>query len=337
VIDKLSDWYRVVNPKPNDETIEKRKKAIPGIVAKLTGPDLCAAVTLGIWDGPSPVLGSVGRVILELLRVEQPSLPTDVNEMQLEIQVACCVALGEIVRIDNNESILAASLLDSSLGLRSPTKKRYLDLMLQELLALSLSSLGSKAQAIRERGTIEITTPEPAKLLAAIREMQRQTAADREELDVLWWLFNDHSKCANRTFSDLPAGAGSLIAGLEIGDRVITPCGANIFNSVNRAMDAIKDVDKEMSLVQLVGQWDASCLALLAPKDLETQKLLREYPALLPLSWVTIRLVESKGTAEWSKELLAVSGVKPDLKLSSRKLAAQVLRERIAQRVKIGE
>jgi len=170
------------------------------------------------------------------------------------------------------------------------------------------------------------------KRLKALELAQR---ADREELEVLWWSYSGCSRITGELFCQTNAGVAALCAGRELADICLVPPLPNarhlLADVVSRGR---KNASQEIPLESIVAEWSEPILIDGTQYNSDVaQESTKKYPALLPVSWITRRLVESKMSADWTDEFETMTGIKKDVALSVAQWAEQVLWEHVAERV----
>lgn len=172
-------------------------------------------------------------------------------------------------------------------------------------------------------------------LQESFASIERQAAADREELEVLWWLYNGYSEELKKPLVNLKPGAAAISCGVEVADRVVVPPLGSIRQMVLQAADKNRKQADTVAkpLRELIEQWEPEISSLLMPSDGDAQQLLREYPALLPLSWLGLRLHEGGHAAGWNQEFEAKTGAPLSHPHKPAALAVQAFNERVARRL----
>ncbi len=363
MLNKMPEWYRMVSPKPTDEMIGKHKLAVKDLTERFAAAEdytLLVACTAGVANGfengfgqDSPLVGAVS----ECISSHQPAFVPDLSESALQYRACCAVALGEVFKGDEDEEYdfstaaeVTASFFVSAMGLRPQVTQKYLKVVLQDLRESAVLALERAAGVRRQRQGLDLAPlddipvpADPASLWEALRpqlkacfETLRQEAdVNREELDVLWWLYNGFSRTFDRPVVGLPSGVAALCCGAELADRVITPPLNNIRQMVLQAIDK-KRKKSELSaqpLEKMVGQWDDKTWNLLAPSDTGLGQLTQDFPAVLPLSWLCLRLSQSQGAPGWNEEFKLKTGLDPARTYTPAELALQAFNERVAQRI----
>ena len=367
MLKKTAEWYRVVNPRPDDETIKKRKLAVTELIERLSAADdyqLLVACAAGVANGfesgfnqDSPLV----QAVFECISSHQPAFIGDLSENALEYRVCCAIALGEILTRDEAEgevpqedAQLAGSLVVSAMGMRSKVTKRYLQIVLQDLEDIAFSALERAAAARRQRqglnlqglDNLEVPGDIPTfwqnllpQLKACIKNLEQNAAMDREELDVLWWLYNGFSETVDQPLIALAPGAAALCCAAEVVNRVISPPLETVRQMVLHASEKGRKKSElsALPLEQIVGQWEDRIWNLLAPTDADLGQLAQDFPALFPLSWLCLRLRDSQGTSGWNQEFTLKTGLDPTQSYRPAKIAFQAFNERVAQRIYSGE
>ncbi|MGI8549409.1 MAG: GTPase-associated system all-helical protein GASH, partial [Dehalococcoidia bacterium] len=188
----------------------------------------------------SPFFGT----LLECVRAQQAAFPGALSENSLHLRMLCCLALGELLSTDeddeaDNKELMVSSLLLAGLGLKPKEAGRHLDDVFDELAQVARANLQRQAVALRERQglnwdgfkALEIGVGDPTsfnqKLLAAVRGLieglEREHQSDREELEVMWWLYNGYSDRLGKQLKPTTSLLAATAIGCEIADRVAPP------------------------------------------------------------------------------------------------------------------
>lgn len=360
MLKKVFEWLRVVHPKPDSATVEARTKAASDLLTTLDEAkdyELLIAVTSAVVAGFEGQFDSHSipvQTVVEAIRKYQAAFPSDLSENALELRVTCAIALGELLTRDNRSEeqspLLAACLLLSGEGVRPAEKRKHLRGVLNELVAEAEKLLEQEAASVRQPAPFDVTRIEklapqgdvatfwrelqPA-LRDCLRALDQRTRSDREELEVLWWLYNGYSTVLGKPLAELPADVAALACGSEVGARVLLPpvpgVAPMVADGAGRGRKKPELAAKK--LAKLAAGWDAPVRQLLVPEEKASADLARTAPPLLPLTWLTMRLEESDGAAGWEKEFSRKTGLSPELELTPPALAAQVFREKVAQRI----
>ena len=248
MLSKVYEWLRAADLKPDDGMVRSRIKAVEDLVKKIRDPNsfttLLGAVTAAV--GGCERLGEQSpafRTVLECVRAQQPAFPAALSENSLHLRIICCLALEEMLSSNDDKAddhvLIAASLLVAGLGLKPKEAGRHLDDVLDELEHVARSSLQKQAIALRERreldwaefSALEDTVgDQPAfnrKLLHVVRdlieELQRDASSDREELEVMWWLYNGHSDRLGKQLKQTKPHLSATAIGCELADRILPP------------------------------------------------------------------------------------------------------------------
>ena len=354
MLNRVFEWYQLVNPTPTSEVIEHRKASASSLVTTILeseNHDLLiqsVAGTVSGLDGGFTNESPLVQAIVKAIRDHQAAFPEDLSENALELRVCCALAIGEILvrsatKSDRGDSLLAASLLSSALGIRPVPNEHFLKRILEELHTAAESVLATDASRMRERTALPLDnfdklTDVPAiqkALKAYVAEVQKQPAADREELNVLWWMFTAYSSTVGKPIAELERPVAALCCGGELANLVEIPSTSSTAQMVARAVKSgCKPSElKAAALSQMTSSWDHKLVSLLIPGNDATQKLIEDYPCLMPISWLCRRLRDSQFAADWKTEFERRTGIATGHQISPVALAIQVFNERIAQRI----
>lgn len=355
MISRIVEWYRIVNMQPTADTIDRRKAAAKDVVAAYesdSGDGLLTVVAGAICGFQPEQVGdpSVQRLI-EIIRGKDSAFPQDLSDNALELRAAAATAIGEIVAGESEKApsaraIMLALVLESGLGFRPTPREHHIANVLSELRTVARDTL-SRSQEVRRRrvgaaaakllGFDEnVTDPLAAvktfvkSVKSALKELAQQSSIDREEIEVLWWLFGNSSTSTGKALSDMSPGHAALLAGVEVADLCLLPPTNNAESFVVRAMESVKDADAKRELHALVQESDSAARAKLADED--TTKRSKSHAVLFPVSWLCSRLVESRGVGGWTQEFEAKTQLAAKQSLSAVDFGRQIFRERVAQR-----
>lgn len=376
MLSRILEWYRIVNPKPSRDVIDRRTEAARDLVAMFDGVkgwDMIIAAANGVAGGFESGFtedSDIVQATVVSIKKHDSAFPQDLCENAIELQVLTAVALGEfLVRKSKNKpdrfAIVIALILQSGFHLRSVTSCTFLEKMIAELTTASeevlvRASLGlrdrsadigdqieklieasaaavpnTEAVAAAEEEEEEVELEEEfnalqGAVLSTMVEFKRQSSIDREELNILWWMFAGASTTTGAMLVDLSSGALAMVCGSELGNLCLIPPPANLKAMVVRAFVSVLPTS-EKTLSEIVLDWDPAIRSLLGG---ETKAIVvaRKYPVLFPLTWLSDRLMASDGAAGWEDEFEQKTRVAPSAMFDLATIAVQVMRERIALR-----
>jgi hypothetical protein len=354
MIKRLADWYRIVNMAPSDDLLEKRKSAITELVGALkSGADekLAAAVQFVLTGkaNPADVVGELAAEILETIKKHQITVREDVSESIVELRVCCSVAIGEMLlpskkSVISRSALVVAALMISGTGIGRSHAEPQFQGIVNELLNLAVTSSELSALAARKRSSGEVDAlgdlaaaqdiPDLAKRIytAMSKELARlhkQISADREEIDLLWWMYNKHSERFDRPIFELEPGVASLASGYEFAERIVFPS----LNSTRRLLTSVAEAGRTLAdgqlfpLELLISQWDAAARAVMVPNDDTGRDMAQQFPAVFPLTWIALRITDSQGSQTWMADFEARTGISPSSTVRIGQCAVQVFNE----------
>lgn len=354
------EFYRIVDAKPGGEVVKNRTASAADLVTQLASKqsrELLLACVNGLVAGfrngfnqNSPAVIAVIKAIKD----HDAAFPESLKENAEELRASAATAIGEILhrqmdKPDRGEGIIAALAIRAGLGLRPTVKEKHLSHMLSALSKAADRLLSSAVQNRRARGVAalrrleKLEEPENAAdvwktvmpaFKAALREVHAQSAADREEIETLWWMYYGFSEIGQRPVADLPVAAAALCAGVELAQRTLLPPAPSGVEMVQRAVEAGR---KPASLVALslqdaAKEWTDAMLTAVAGSTEHQSTVAQKYPALFPVTWACRRLNDGMGTAKIGKEFTAATGVPSGHVCSPADLGAQVFREKVLER-----
>jgi hypothetical protein len=221
--------------------------------------------------------------------------------------------------------------------------------MLSELQGLAAKAIDKSASKARRRSAISVDAIDsedvPADLAAmwevfqqtiseVISQAEREAAKDREELELLWCLFNGFSETLGAPFSELPTEVAAIASGRELAGIAILPPSsavvAMVVDATTRQRKAAQLADS--TLEQILPKWKGDASRCLVPTA-DALDFVKSHPALFPLSWIALRLREIGGTPKWTDEFGTHTSIDGKLPLSKAQLARQAFFEHCCLRM----
>lgn len=360
MLNRAFEWYRIVNVQPVQSVLDNRIASAKDLIKSITSAknwDVTLAWAAGVAAGFDVNFRQDSPAIVQLvaaIKAHDAVFPEDLTENALELRACAALALGEIVAAQGKDNpsqsaIGLAAVLRSGINARPLPRARYLKQMLEELDAAAARTLQAGAAARRDNPAS--TSPfaglkdEPPadlptvwkSLLPALKksykQLTHQAAIDREELNVLWWLFGGASGTVGQRLAEMDLGAAALCAGAELADLSLVPPSPNTAAILRRALEADRPPGslKEIKVDAIAGGWTDAHLACLIP-DEEAVQLAKANPTLFPLCWLAVRLRESQHAKGWIAGFEQATAVPRGFGRTPTEWAGQVLRERIACR-----
>jgi hypothetical protein len=360
MLKKVFEWLRAADLNPDDNMVATRTKAAADLTERLRNSkdygllvgSVCAAV------GGCERLGeqsSVVSTVLECVRAQQPAFPGALSENALHLRIVCCLGLGELLEHNDEEAdrdeLMAASLLLAGLGAKDKEAGQHLDTVFDELGSSARAYLQRQAVAARERQDLDWGSFDELKsvvgdppnfvqklyplLRRMIETLDKRSQSDREELEVMWWLYNGYSDRLGKQVRQASPLLAAATIGCEIADRVSPPATSGLSELVAQAAtwDRTAAQIRAKTLDKIVSDLGRDGQSLLLPKSDTVKRFVTGSPPILALTWLCMRLEESQGATGWEAELKSKTGLASDRELTPNELAAQVFAERQAQRV----
>lgn len=361
MLNRAFEWYRMVNVQPAQGVLDNRVASVKDLIKAISSAkswEVPLAWTAGVASGFDVNFRHDSPAVVQLvaaIKAHDTAFPEDLTENALELRACAALALGEIVAAQGKDhpshsAIGLAAALRSGINARPLPRARYLKQMLEELDGAAARTLQAGAETRRD---IPVTASPfsgfkdaepPADLPAAwksllpalkksYKQLTQQAAIDREELNVLWWLFGGASSTVGQRFSGMDLGAAALCTGAELANLSLLPPSPNTAAILQRALEADRAPAalKEMKVEGLAGAWTDAHLACLIP-DEDAEQLAKTNPTLFPLCWLAARLRESQHARGWSAAFEQATAVPRSFSRTPIEWGSQVLRERIACR-----
>jgi hypothetical protein len=361
MLNKTLEFIRIADAQPADDKVRKRTESAQDLLAPLKENrdvllNFVQGIVAGFGTAPFTQDSSAVVQLIKIIKEHDATLPHDLTENALEIRAIAGVAVGELLthRADStptHDAVLAALSFRAALSLRPAAPEKHIRWMLDTLLKASDDVLQDAATLRRKRGApalqrlavIEESAPTtdlwsvvvPA-VKAALQEGTAQTAIDREEIEILWWMFAAYSKVEGKPLAGLAPVAAAFCSGIELADRALLPPSLTTVAMVRRATESGRKAStlNPISMQDSVKSWSQAMATALAPVHGRVTDWTTRYPALLPISWACRRLREHKdGSQTLGNEFTAATGIPLNHPQSPAEWGAQVFRERILQRV----
>ena len=231
---------RILNAEPSDDFVEKRTNAIQDLskafAKRRTVPDIlqlandlsAAVATKGIL--PTALASEVEVAIKEY----SPAFVQTGHELETIV----CALLAALQYLESarpskgpllKPDILAAGLW-SALSFQPTRTEAKLEALRAEILARSQSMIITTSSSARNRSEVpnfSYEVPETPDWVSyseslikgaskTIKALRDNSALDREELDLLWWVLSDWSSLLNETLSASPPEAAAIGRGIEV-------------------------------------------------------------------------------------------------------------------------
>ena len=128
-MENLYEWYRIVNPNPNEDIIAKRELAVKDLLAVLIDTknsklviECVAAVSYGLskfFNQDSLIVQKITEAIIK----SQPAFPKSLSDNELDLRVCCGMALMNLMErkksgIPSKIAILASITFIAAMGFK---------------------------------------------------------------------------------------------------------------------------------------------------------------------------------------------------------------------------
>jgi len=361
MLEKTFEWEKLVHPKPTDAMVTTRQAIVGSVISAFdTDTDIesaCDLVGASLTGLNAKITSDVeyASYLAETTREHRAAFPSDLAENAQDLQLTASIAVGELLARKPAEGrwqdpiVALAALVVATPQLRTVADGRHLANIQKHLLAESSAILVRRAKRVRIRPQFaadpfaEFSPPSEVagfwKSFRPILQKTLQTLAsaseiDREELEVLWWIYNGTSMTMSKPFSELSPYEAAFAASLELTDRAMCPAHASL-KSVAHGL--VTRVDKKTStgktLKAIVSECSNDLMAALVPKSSEVNPIVQHCPKLLPLTWVAMKVTDAGVAKGWESEFELRTGLRASLKLTPATIVEQIWAERTAQRL----
>jgi len=361
MLNNAFEWERLVHPSPTDEMITTRTEIVTAILSSFDEEeDVLNAMRLvsAAITGLSPSVQAdveYGTILTEFTRGHHQAFSSKLSENALDLQLSACLAVGELLTRKTTDDTwgeprpLIAGLILSAHLLRPVPAGTHLKAA-QEILVANASAVLARCALVArlrpefDEGVFE-KVPSPGNvsefwnqfkpvLASAFQSISKASSIDRDELEALWWLYNDFANTFAKKLSELSAFDVAFASPLELVDRALCPAPVSLKNIIQGlvARAAQSSTRTAKSLKSILSAWTPKVVAAMRLED-EAGECAVAFPKIFPLTWIANRVGQSGVVGGWEQEFEAKSGLKAGLKLSPEALAEQVFAERTAQRL----
>lgn len=350
ILSRLSDFVRIVNPSPTDEFVTQRRAAIDAFAQHFQdGEVLYATVDLaafGVASNTSSASKHVAQKLVSAIQEQQPSYGTDIAQNAVDLHVCAVIALAAHLENKNNRdypaALAAAALVISALAARPPMVEGLLAELLQILVDIAGNRLNAASLNARERLSLpdlSVQGADPASIVKSANTtldtlknvLTHNSKADREELQILWWVFAGHSTVLDKPLPQLDAGSRALAAAGELADIMLLPPSPNVAQFLHAALKE----DAMLTIRQLVHACPAPLFESLLTRHEKVETILKNHSPLLPLTWLFARRLDSGMSPGWEAEFQHKTYIQANEERFATQWALQVLNEGSAQRLLI--
>lgn len=158
----------------------------------------------------------------------------------------------------------------------------------------------------------------------AIKVLMDETAALREETNMLWWYVGGVSRKSNDQFAGMEAGTAAIMAGIDLSDLSNTLAGPY---SGPALLQRLLQAGRKGKLPAVTLQEAIEGVPVADVADIMSHARLPEMPETLPVL-SAIRKFQESGAGVWAAGFKKVSGLAADQKIAPLDLAVQSYRER---------
>ncbi len=240
----VATHVRIFNADPTDDLVAKRTAVLTPLSSKLVKSKGIAAL-LGLANDVTEASASKGKLSEQIaievetaIKTASPAFVRAGND--LEVSVILLLSMLEYIRSAKPlargklsiADVLAAGLW-SALTFHPKRQETKFEALREDIIHESLDRVRAVAEAGRKRVNVpdfgivfkEIEADSLNKAAkvgtdVTVDALRSNASLDREELDILWWVFGDWSEILEHRISVLPAVVAAVTNGFEIARRL---------------------------------------------------------------------------------------------------------------------
>lgn len=346
----FADWYRAASVTPPAELIEKRWAGVEAATAALTEQVALELLNLFLFSPAQDY--EFPEALDALFRKADPTFPKSGNLQELRV-VAGAILRNALEANHALSNLIALGLTCGCFGSRRASVATQDHLLAAERkLALRSRALRNpafppsyttpagltKAKLVEQlpadhfqpNATPNLREPLAALLAdqsakigaginAAIIGLWRTVQAQGEELNLLWWLQNAHSKELNAPFEKLQTAQAVLTFAVELDAlTVFVPGSVSIRALIVRALAETSANGKKLSIAEVVNATAADWRAKVSKRSPSPAAIL-----LCPMLLAVCKSLETDGPKDWLPVYRKSSGMTADYKGEASELSYQ--------------
>jgi hypothetical protein len=328
------DWYRLVKIDVKEEELIKRWKGIEAFFEKRDPNSELEIVRL--YYGKPPKDPGFLEGYQKIFKQQDETFPMRENDLMVKVLagtsiVFCLQNVKELA-----DKVALATVCPDYQGL-------FRENPLLDIVEIARKHIEAQSLQNRSRHVLpQITIPDisgnipPEKLSSVIvnimtytnntiSELNTYLEIEREESNVLWWLFAEYSNDLNRRMAELDPSVASLVAGKELAD--LTCISPGLFSAeafLDKIVNAVAKKTHNTSLKQAVNnaptEWKKKWIQERNPKMIED---------LCPVHYAITKSIEFQDLESWVPVFDKNTAIKADQKITLTKLALQVYQENL--------
>jgi hypothetical protein len=328
----FSDWYRLTKIEPTEEELIKRWKGIETFFEKRDPISELEIVRL--YYGRSPKDPGFLERYQKIFKQQDETFPMRKNDLIVRVLAGASVVFCIQNVKDSADKVALATVCHNYQGLLG--KNPLPDIIEIARRHIEVQSLQNRSRHVLPQITIpDISGNIPPEKLSSvivniltstnntISELNRYLKIEREESNVLWWLFAEYSNDLNRRMAELDTSVVPLVAGKELADLTcITPGLFSAEAFLGKIVNAVATKTHKTSLRLAVNnapaEWKEKWIQERNPKMVED---------LCPVHYAITKSLEFQDPESWVPVFDKNTAIKADHKITPTKLALQVYQE----------
>ncbi len=331
---EFGDWYRAVGITPSEDQLKRRWQGIESVA---TSADHVAILDLvRLYYGLSPKQPEAIIRLREAFQQADASFPMQSNDLEVQILAgAAAVATFSSGTASVADVAALGALCADYRGCRECERPKF-------LVDRARSHLLQRSASLRRLGTddVSITVPKEIKDLAAkptegaaqpepsqairslavgvqtvttsffkvVEQLQLRVRLQREESEILWWIFGGYSRDLERPFAELEMPARCLVAAKELADLVdVLPGPVSAAAMLDRSIRG-PTTEAQLPKVTLIQAISAVPVNWLSSWCQGNERIQR-HGDLCPTLLAAQRAMEAPGTDVWITPVEKITGL----------------------------
>jgi len=348
---EFGDWYRAAGITPSEDQLKRRWQ---GVEALATSANRVAVLDwVRLFYGLPPKQAETGMRLREAFQQADASFPTQRNDLEVQLLAGATVVATLATAAPSVTDVAALAVVCADYrGHREDGRPIFVmhrarQYLLQRSIILrrgaadapiripeDLKSLAAKPQ----EGAAQLEPNQAIRSIAGatvalarsfsevVEQLRLHDRLQREESEILWWIFGGYSRDLERPFSDLEVPARCLVAAKELADLMdVLPGPVAAAAMLDRIIQGPNPGAKvsNVTLVQAIQRTPEEWLRSWC----EGNELIQRHGDLCPTLIAAQRAVEAPGTDVWVTPIERITRVSVRIEVPPINLATQAYDE----------
>jgi hypothetical protein len=324
----FADWYRVMTIESNAETLSNRWEGVEAVIKSLDSHLVLDIVRLFFKKRPKDPNFLVS--FAEYFKNADITFPMRGNDLELQVlagaSIVNCLETSQKYAINIAYAVVCSDLQ----GLIQPVLMPEVIDDAKTYLLKESTKTHSKIEFAEIKVEIE-SDDLPTSITQLIdtannslKSLYNSIQIQKEESNILWWLFGEYSNDMKCRMAELKLPAASLIAGKELADLTLFVPGHSSAEAILDKMlrSGRKDIAKATTLSAAI-----KAAPLTWRQQLLKQIDMSEIDELCPILYAICKSIETKDDVSWAVIFENNIGVSAEEPILAVRLAMQIFQE----------